>query len=124
MNATILNYPGFQTLPKGAKRMLVASEAYFFDQPAPYRAKQNGAPDVSSASWFIPEPRRWSAKWPIETIPMQLRFVYGDAWPFPYRPNLNFPDGFFSRGDAENAEMETGKCDATFCEILTFNHVK
>jgi hypothetical protein len=36
MDTTILNDPGFQTLPKGVKRMLVASEAYFFDQPAPH----------------------------------------------------------------------------------------
>jgi hypothetical protein len=34
MNSTILNYPGFQTLPKGVKQMLLVSEAHFFDQPA------------------------------------------------------------------------------------------
>jgi hypothetical protein len=34
MNETILNYPGFQNLPKGVKRMLLASETHFFDQPA------------------------------------------------------------------------------------------
>jgi len=34
MNTTILSYPGFQTLPRGIKQMLVASEAHFFDQPA------------------------------------------------------------------------------------------
>jgi len=33
MNETILNYPGFQNLPKGVKRMLLASETHFFDQP-------------------------------------------------------------------------------------------
>jgi hypothetical protein len=40
MNASILNYPGFQTLPKGVKQMLVASEAHFFDQPAPHYKEQ------------------------------------------------------------------------------------
>jgi hypothetical protein len=36
MNATILNYPGFQTLPKGVKQMLLVSESYFFEEgPAP-----------------------------------------------------------------------------------------
>jgi hypothetical protein len=35
MNTTILNYPGFQTLPKGLRQMLLVSEAYFFNEPAP-----------------------------------------------------------------------------------------
>jgi hypothetical protein len=43
MNATILNYPGFQTLPKGIKQMLVASEAHFFDQPAFHPKEQRSA---------------------------------------------------------------------------------
>jgi hypothetical protein len=34
MNQTILNYPGFQSLPKGVKQMLLVSEAHFFNQPA------------------------------------------------------------------------------------------
>jgi hypothetical protein len=34
MNTTILNYPGFQTLPKGVRQMLLVSEAYFFNEPA------------------------------------------------------------------------------------------
>ena len=40
MNTTILNYPGFQTLPKGVKKMLAVSEAYFFDEPASHRMEQ------------------------------------------------------------------------------------
>jgi len=44
MNTTILNYPGFQTLPKGVKQMLLVSEAHFFDQPAPHYLEQKGAP--------------------------------------------------------------------------------
>jgi hypothetical protein len=35
MNATILNYPGFQTLPKGVKQMLLVSESYFFEEGPP-----------------------------------------------------------------------------------------
>jgi len=35
MNTTILNYPGFQDLPRGVRRMLLVSEAYFFNEPAP-----------------------------------------------------------------------------------------
>ena len=34
MNTTILNYPGFQTLPKGVRQMLLVSEAYFFNESA------------------------------------------------------------------------------------------
>ncbi len=34
MNTTILNYPGFQSLPKGVRQMLLVSEAYFFNEPA------------------------------------------------------------------------------------------
>jgi hypothetical protein len=40
MNESILNYPGFQALPKGVKQMLLASETHFFDQPAPHRQEQ------------------------------------------------------------------------------------
>ncbi|HUD48816.1 MAG TPA: hypothetical protein VMR33_18430 [Candidatus Baltobacteraceae bacterium] len=48
MNATILNYPGFQTLPKGIKQMLVASEAHFFDQPSTHHKGQKvGAQEMS-----------------------------------------------------------------------------
>lgn len=40
MNTTILNYPGFQTLPKGVKQMLLVSEAHFFDQPVSHHQEQ------------------------------------------------------------------------------------
>jgi hypothetical protein len=40
MTTTILDYPGFQALPKGVKQMLLASESYFFDQAAPRCAAQ------------------------------------------------------------------------------------
>lgn len=33
-NLTLLSYPEFQNLPKGAKQMLLHSESYFFDEPA------------------------------------------------------------------------------------------
>jgi hypothetical protein len=32
MNSIVWTYPGFQTLPKGVKQMLVASEAHFFNE--------------------------------------------------------------------------------------------
>jgi len=51
MNATILNYPGFQTLPKGVKKMLLASEAYFFDEPAPHRMEQKDNDHRRCPAW-------------------------------------------------------------------------
>jgi len=42
MNTTILNYPGFQALPKGTKQMLLVSEAHFFDQSASHHREQIG----------------------------------------------------------------------------------
>jgi len=50
MNTTILNYPGFQTLPKGIKQMLLISEAHFFDQLEPRFFEQKGAAQVTRAS--------------------------------------------------------------------------
>ena len=41
MNRTILSYPGFQTLPKGVRQMLLVSEAYFFNLPASHHQEQN-----------------------------------------------------------------------------------
>lgn len=41
MNATILNYPGFQTLPKGVKQMLLMSETHFFKEAVPPHFEDN-----------------------------------------------------------------------------------
>jgi hypothetical protein len=38
---TILNYPGFQTLPEGLKQTLSMSEAYFGEQAASLQQDQN-----------------------------------------------------------------------------------
>jgi hypothetical protein len=40
MNTSILSYPGFQSLPKGVKQMLVASEEHFFEQPVSHYSEQ------------------------------------------------------------------------------------
>ena len=49
MDTTILNDSGFQTLPKGVRRMLVASEAYFFEETASRHKEQreNGCDAVA-----------------------------------------------------------------------------
>ena len=41
MNETILNYPGFQSLPKGAKQMLLVSESHFFEEAVPHPMQVN-----------------------------------------------------------------------------------
>jgi hypothetical protein len=51
MHTTILNYPGFQALPKGIKQMLVASEEHFFDQPASHHKEQKRNGDGSPPAW-------------------------------------------------------------------------
>jgi hypothetical protein len=49
MNETILNYPGFQSLPKGAKQMLLVSEAHFFLEAVPHPMKVNTPVRVAGA---------------------------------------------------------------------------
>jgi hypothetical protein len=50
MNATILNYPGFQTLPKGIKQMLLVSESHFFDPPVPHYTEQENAAQAARSN--------------------------------------------------------------------------
>jgi hypothetical protein len=50
MNPTILNYPGFQTLPRGIKQMLLVSESHFFNQDTSHYKKQTGANGKTSLS--------------------------------------------------------------------------
>ncbi|HKW28530.1 MAG TPA: hypothetical protein VJT54_04280 [Verrucomicrobiae bacterium] len=35
MRTIILTYPGYQSLPRGIKQMLLASESFYFDEPRP-----------------------------------------------------------------------------------------
>jgi hypothetical protein len=49
-NTTILNYPGFQSLPKGLRQMLLVSEAYFFNEPAPHRQERQCVSDQAAHS--------------------------------------------------------------------------
>jgi hypothetical protein len=47
MNTTIMNYPGFHTLPKGIKQLLLVSETHFFNEAAPQCMEQK---DTAHAS--------------------------------------------------------------------------
>ena len=46
MKSIVVTYPGYQSLPKGVKRMLVVSEDYFFCQPG----TATGSPE---AAWTL-----------------------------------------------------------------------
>jgi hypothetical protein len=46
VKSIVLTYPDYQTLPRGVKRMLVASETSFFCEAAPVRS--NGQPETTS----------------------------------------------------------------------------
>ncbi len=53
MNTTIMNYPGFQTLPKGIKQMLLVSEEHFFDQPVShYKEQERAAQELRTSRGF------------------------------------------------------------------------
>jgi hypothetical protein len=41
MRTIILTYPGYQSLPRGIKQMLVASENFYFDEIGPAAANVN-----------------------------------------------------------------------------------
>jgi hypothetical protein len=43
MNTSILSYPGFQSLPKATRQMLLFSETHFFNEQASHPAAQKGA---------------------------------------------------------------------------------
>jgi hypothetical protein len=53
MNTSILNYPGFQNLPKGARQMLLVSEAHFFDESGSHPANESlPAPEAQTRRGF------------------------------------------------------------------------
>jgi hypothetical protein len=54
IKSIVVTYPGYQTLPRGLKRMLVASENSFFSEATP--AKSNGRPENTSF-WQAPRTR-------------------------------------------------------------------
>jgi hypothetical protein len=44
MKSIVVTYPGYQNLPRGLKRLLVASENSFFSEPAPAVSNDRLAP--------------------------------------------------------------------------------
>jgi len=66
MKSIMLTYPGFQTLPRGLKQMLIASESDFFTTARP-------APRVVNRRVTVPLPtsrsRPNAANWPESNYP-------------------------------------------------------
>jgi hypothetical protein len=58
MNRTMLNYPGFQTLPRGAKRLLLVSAAYSSEPPSARHQGQKGAAQEMSTQQIKAHPRK------------------------------------------------------------------
>ncbi len=55
MRTIILTYPGYQSLPRGIKQMLVASENFYFDEIGAVAAKTNhGKPKDAKIAQFAP----------------------------------------------------------------------
>jgi hypothetical protein len=74
MNTTILNYPGFQNLPRGVKQMLLASEAHFFDQAAPhYKDQERVAQEMRTHRGF--KVLLTACCWPLPPPPPQRKQI-------------------------------------------------
>jgi hypothetical protein len=58
MNTTIANYPGFQTLPKGVKQLLLVSEAHFSGQPASHHQGPKGVAQEMRTHLMKTHPRK------------------------------------------------------------------
>jgi hypothetical protein len=55
MRTIILTYPGYQSLPRGIKQMLVASENFYFDEIGSAAANVNyGKPKDAKIAQFTP----------------------------------------------------------------------
>jgi hypothetical protein len=70
MKSIVVTYPDFQSLPRGLKKMLVASETHFFRQakaPAAAPPANTGSLQGIIARWPRQKPRRFG--WARYDIP-------------------------------------------------------
>jgi hypothetical protein len=59
MRTIILTYPGFQSLPRGVKQLLLATENFYFEEPRPAATRMDAArskrteaaPLATAAGW-------------------------------------------------------------------------
>ena len=56
MKSIMATYPGFQTLPRGVKRLLLTSENFFFIDATTPTTKTGGAAPVHPQPWMPPNP--------------------------------------------------------------------
>jgi hypothetical protein len=71
MKSIMMTYPGFQALPKGIKKMLLASESFFFSQ-------SSSPPGKSAVDAWIP-------RLPLKSDPALLRYERFPTWPNGWR---------------------------------------
>jgi hypothetical protein len=58
MNTSILNHPGFRSLPRGVKRMLLVSEAHFSEKPGSHHQGPKGAVQEMKSRPIKVQPRK------------------------------------------------------------------
>jgi len=65
MKPIMMVYPGFQTLPKGLKQMLVESESYFFEENTTFfrRDGKRAFPSANGNTRYLVSGRRLSNSW-------------------------------------------------------------
>lgn len=65
MKSIVVTYPDFQSLPKGIKRMLVASEDHFFSEAKPGARVLNEVEgkDLLATTRFVPASRGLDWSW-------------------------------------------------------------
>lgn len=51
MRTIVLTYPGFASLPRGIKQLLVASENFFFDEARPAASRPGATRPPAGKNW-------------------------------------------------------------------------
>jgi hypothetical protein len=65
MKPIMMRYPGFQSLPKGLKQMLVESESFFFEEETTFirRDGKPAFPSLATGNYHLPAERQVSQSW-------------------------------------------------------------
>jgi len=69
LKSIMMTYPGFQTLPRGIKKLLLVSESFFFREAATLRSMHPGN------ARHLPSPRGGPETWFFRGLPS-----FGGAW--------------------------------------------
>ena len=60
-------YPGFHTLPKAIKQMLLVTENFYFEEARPQQPEPAEQPEISEEILYLPNPG------PYQAPPPQIR---------------------------------------------------